>query len=305
MGLTLSKQLTEMLNGELLVESAVNKGSRFFVKIKLNEIDNVNYIYETTFKKILDKGNESNVELTKLKGRVLVAEDNEDIQELVKLLLKKIGLEFVVVENGLQAVEAAMASSYDLVLLDIQMPVIDGFTAIKQLQLKGYKTPVIAMTANIMQKNHDKVIKSGFSGFISKPINKSELYALLQEYLKPGKLSGRVKTMLTSDLLHKEPDLIDLIDKFITRMPVMRDAINKAHTEQNEDELSNLIHQIKGVGGGYGYPLLTELCSNIEFQIEGQNAENVNELIKEFNVVVDRIIEGSDENHKIAEQAQP
>ena len=110
-----------------------------------------------------------------------------------------------------------------------------------------------------------------------------------------------MKAVLTSDLLHDEPDLIDLIDKFMSRLPVMREAINKSHKENNEDELSGLIHQMKGVGGGYGYPMLTELCSNIEFQIEGQNSENVNELIKELNVMADRILEGSDENHKIAE----
>lgn len=112
-----------------------------------------------------------------------------------------------------------------------------------------------------------------------------------------------MKAVLTSDLLYDEPDLIDLIDKFMARLPVMRDAINKSHKDNNEDELAGLIHQMKGVGGGYGYPMLTELCSNIEFQIEGQNSEKVNELIEEFNLMAEQVLEGQDENHKIANQA--
>ena len=86
---------------------------------------------------------------------------------------------------------------------------------------------------------------------------------------------------------------------------MMREAINLAHSDNNEEELSGLIHQMKGVGGGYGYPTLTELCVKVEFQLVSQNSENTNALIGEFNSLVDEILEGKDENHKIAEQAQP
>ena len=118
------------------------------------------------------------------------------------------------------------------------------------------------------------------------------------------KNSKSERTVLTSNLLIKEPDLIDLIDKFISRLPIMRDAINLAHKSNKEDELSGLIHQMKGVGGGYGYPMLTELCKKIEFQIENQDYEKLNDLIEIFNAMAVKIIEGSDENHKIAEQAE-
>lgn len=110
--------------------------------------------------------------------------------------------------------------------------------------------------------------------------------------------------MLTSGILDDEPDLIDLIDKFISRLPGMWDSIRQAHKVQDEEEFLRLIHQMKGVGGGYGYPVLTELCSQIEFQTENQNHEKVIELMEEFNLMVDRICEGQNENHKIAEQAQ-
>lgn len=107
---------------------------------------------------------------------------------------------------------------------------------------------------------------------------------------------------LTSNLLEEDPDLIDLIDKFMKRLPVMQESINCAYSEDNVEELSNLIHQMKGVGGGYGYPMLTELCVNIEVQIRNNNKDNLVLLIKEFNQMTENILAGSDENHKIAEE---
>ena len=107
--------------------------------------------------------------------------------------------------------------------------------------------------------------------------------------------------MITSEILLEDPGLIDLIDKFIKRLPTLRDSINLANSEKNDEEFSNLIHQLKGVGGGYGYPMLTALCSDIEVQIKSESAENVSALLQELNLMCEKILAGSDENHRIAE----
>lgn len=87
----------------------------------------------------------------------------------------------------------------------------------------------------------------------------------------------------------------------MARLPAMRDSINIANSKKYNEEFINLIHQLKGVGGGYGYPMLTELCSDIETQIKNASVENVNSLLKEFNNMCDEILAGSDENHKIVD----
>ena len=110
--------------------------------------------------------------------------------------------------------------------------------------------------------------------------------------------------ILTSELLQEDPGLIDLIDKFMKRLPVLQDSINLAHSEKNAEEFSGLIHQLKGVGGGYGYPGLTELCVKIEFEVTNNNTDNINSLVEEFNKMVEKILAGNEENHKIAEQAE-
>lgn len=303
LGLALSKELIEMLNGDLSVESHLNKGSRFTAKLQIEEVENTNYIYESTYKEISDNVTQLNTEIPSFNGKVLVAEDNEDIQDLVRLLFKKVGIKPDIVENGQLAVELALSSNYDLVFMDLQMPVMDGISAMKKLKQQAYANPVIAMTANAMKKDREECEQVGFTGFVSKPIDRNELYSVLIQYLKQGKIFEDDNRVLTSNLLNDEPELIDLIDKFMKRLPVMLDAVNKAHAEGKEEELSGLIHQMKGVGGGYGYPMLTQLCAKIEFQITSKDAENVAILIEEFNLMADQILEGNEENHKIVNQA--
>lgn len=301
LGLTLSKKLTDMLNGELLVESKVNNGSRFTVLLPIHEVIDNEYIYNDSDKINSEIKVAADIETPQLTGKLLVAEDNIDIQELVKLLLRKVGVELEMVENGKIAVERAMKNEYDAVFLDIQMPIMDGIMAAKELRKKGYSKTIIAMTANAMKQDIDECQQAGFDDFISKPIDRNILYQKLKEFLKPMTTNsiGKKKNMITSNLLVDEADLIDLIDKFIQRLPTMRDSVNLAFSNNNQEDFASLIHQLKGVGGGYGYPMLTELCAKIEMM--HKNAEDINSTIDEFNVMCDAILAGNDENHKIAE----
>lgn len=140
--------------------------------------------------------------------------------------------------------------------------------------------------------------RADFDNFISKPIYRSILYNKFSGYLKHNDTNQDEK-MITSDLLEEEADLIDLIDKFISRLPGMRDAIREAHAEKNQEKFHNLVHQLKGVGGGYGYPMLTEMCAKIEFM--NKNGEDMESIMNDFNLLCDEILAGHDENHKIAE----
>jgi len=110
--------------------------------------------------------------------------------------------------------------------------------------------------------------------------------------------------IISSELLKEEPDLIDLIDRFISRLPGMQEAIIKAHNEKDWETFTGLIHQMKGVGGNYGYPMLTTLCAEIEMTTKEENFSKVENQLNEFNLMSENILAGSDENHKIADQSQ-
>jgi len=129
-----------------------------------------------------------------------------------------------------------------------------------------------------------------------------DLYEVAIKFLELSESDEEKLIMLTSNLLESEPDLIDLIEKFMVRLPTFHEKINSAYKEQNTEEFSNLIHQLKGVGGGYGYPMLTELCVKIELQDINDDV-NIKILMQEFNDMVEQMLAGKEANRKIAERA--
>lgn len=299
LGLTLSRQLAERLGGELTVQSAPNKGSQFTVEIAVDTVDTNDYIYEADYDVIVTRENLIKQEQPAVRGKILLAEDNKDIQALVNMFISKIGAELDIVDNGRMAIEMVGSGKYDLVLLDLQMPVMGGLEAVEEMRRKGYDKPVVAMTANAMQKDKEDCLAAGFDGFISKPINKNELYSVILEYLEEAEGAQPDDSCITSLLLIDEPETIDLVNEFIARLPILVAEINDAFEKQSWDEFSGKIHQLKGVGGGYGYPIITKVSQKIEFQMTGKNYAQVAVLVRELNKLKERIIAGKDENYKL------
>lgn len=108
--------------------------------------------------------------------------------------------------------------------------------------------------------------------------------------------------IITSELLKDDPDLIDLIDSFISRLPNMQDEIIKAYDEKNWKTFTSLIHQMKGVGGNYGYPMLTTLSIKIEALTKEENFSEVKNKLNELGLMSENILAGVDENYKIIEK---
>ena len=119
----------------------------------------------------------------KLHGRILVAEDSLTNQTLIKLLLEKLGLEAVVVEDGQQAVQKAMTEKFDIILMDIQMPVMNGFEATENLRKEGIKTPIVAVTACAMKGDDEKCFYAGCNDYLPKPIDRKKLIETISKYL--------------------------------------------------------------------------------------------------------------------------
>ena len=122
-------------------------------------------------------------------GHVLVAEDVATNQTLVRLLLERMGLDVTIVSDGKEAVEVVRAEHFDLILMDIQMPNMNGFEATIALRDQGITTPIIALTANAMQGDKDKCLEAGCDDYISKPIAKEELRRILDKFVSVGSIS--------------------------------------------------------------------------------------------------------------------
>ena len=118
-----------------------------------------------------------------LYGHVLLAEDCPSNQHLISTYLLKAGASVEIVENGLQALQRATTGHYDLVLIDIQMPVMDGLTAIRKLREAGFRRPIVTITANAMKEDKDKALAVGANDYLTKPVDVVKFYAVLKEYL--------------------------------------------------------------------------------------------------------------------------
>jgi len=191
-GLTVSKRLAEMLGGDVeLVDSMPGKGSRFRATVAAKCADEP-ATRRTSRQPIVtpQERNGTRLPAKALDGlRVLLAEDGPDNQRLIALVLRKAGAEVVVVENGRVAVEQATSQRnagkpFDVVLMDMQMPVMDGYEATGKLRRENYNGPIIALTAHAMASDREKCIQAGCDGYAAKPIVRERLIETILRYAR-------------------------------------------------------------------------------------------------------------------------
>jgi len=184
LGLAITKSLTGLLGGELTVTSTPGEGSVFTLTLPLQTADGSGRDLWNKYEKPcrIQQDPPASAEAS-LCGTVLVVEDNPSNQILISMLLKKMGLETSLANDGLEGVEAAGRQTFDVILMDMQMPRMNGYEATEHLRTQGYSKPIIAVTANAMKGDEEKCLKAGSDGYLSKPIDRKKLAELLGRYL--------------------------------------------------------------------------------------------------------------------------
>ncbi len=192
LGLMISKRLAEMLGGDITIESKPGEGSTFRVTINTGSLDGVKMIADPLSATIITPDMTATAPSTDqpaLEGRcILLAEDGPDNQRLITHFLKKAGAEVTVKENGKLAADAALAARdegnpFDVILMDMQMPVMDGYEATGLLRQKGYTAPIIALTAHAMAGDRQKCINAGCDDYATKPIGRKKLIETIRQHL--------------------------------------------------------------------------------------------------------------------------
>ena len=288
LGLNISKRLAEMLGGTIEVSSVLGEGSCFAVTIDPGE-SSVNDFAEdyAVFSKTIAVQQETSdpVKLARLSGKVLVADDNSDNQRLVGFHLGKRGIKVVMADNGQQAVEHALVDDFNLVLMDMQMPVVDGLEATELLCSSGYSAPIVALTANASKEDMDKCLAAGCVDFLTKPFDKRRLNQVLEKYLP---LAGEKKSGQSLKTFDKEFEA--LTEKFLLSLPEKKLNIEVALASQNWSELKSLMHQLKGTSGGYGFPDLGGAAAKVESLLKSQNTDGVDRLMKDFDEEFQKVV---------------
>ena len=285
LGLSISKQLSEMLGGNISVTSTKGLGSIFKLAIDMGSSSEEHLVVKTpdrNHENILPDASQRSQ--TKLNAKILLAEDNNDNQELIKLLISKTGCELDIAGNGKKAIGKAMTEDYDMILMDMQMPVMDGVEATKLLRQSGYDKPIIALTANARTKDIKACLAAGCSEFIPKPIDKKTFYASLNKHL-----NRKLNTDQTNhDAMTKIMDTLSV--KFISNLPTTLEKINTAIAEKDIPALKNVLHNLKGMGGSFGFPEISHCALQLENTLKTTHIENMTIEIKSLEKITEPLI---------------
>ena len=225
------------------------------------------------------------------KGHILVAEDNEANQELIKILLAKYGLSYDLATNGLEAVELYKKNSYNLIFMDEQMPVLDGNEAVAQIlayekEHNLHHTPISAITANVIKGARERGLSSGFDSFLGKPIILKELERVLSNYLpqlsddnilieKPQEtktIEGLDTKKLGAELMLNPEELTMLLTLFLKKMQKHIVDLQKAIEQQEYKKIALIAHSIKGSSGNFRIEILQEKASEMEKMAKKEEA---------------------------------
>jgi signal transduction histidine kinase/CheY-like chemotaxis protein len=279
LGLTISRRLVEMMGGEINLESKENEGSNFKILLKNVKISKSNVapiadIAEDLFKKIEFEA-----------AKILLVDDIKQNRQLVQEYLENTKFELSEATDGNEAVHKSRAELPDLILMDLRMPNMDGFKAVKVIRENEStrNIPVIALTASAMKSDREKIDKAQFNGYLQKPTSKNSLYAELMKFLEYHdieEVESEVVPEASTSVLKLDAEtiksiIIELEGKFDTE----RMALSKSMRVKAIKEFAIELNEF---GAKYNIKLINDYCSYLMEQIDSFNRKNIKDTIDGF-----------------------
>ena len=260
LGLVICRRLAHLLGGDVEIESELGRGTTMRLRVPTGSLEGVKMI-EGLAEAALPSDAPRISTMPLARRHVLLAEDGPDNQLLVSTYLRKAGARVTVVGDGRLAVEAARAERCDVILMDMQMPELDGYGATSKLRQLGYDGPIIALTAHAMAGDRERCEKAGCDDYMTKPVDRAKLVALVAEWA--SRSAPHEEAPLVSDLAGDE-DIADLVVAFVGELPSRSNAIRDAAKGGDTASLVRLAHQLKGAAGSYGFGAITDAAREVE-----------------------------------------
>jgi PAS domain S-box-containing protein len=297
LGMSISKELIELMGGEMEVKSEKNKGSSISFTLKLDK---------GTKGELPDKADEEIDVGVFINRRILVTDDNEINRLLATTILQAYHVHCEEAVNGIDAIEKLQQSTYDLVLMDIQMPVMDGMEAVKIIRTHLLNnTPIVALTALALKGDNQKCLDAGFNDYLSKPFEESQLLKIVALWLPKTPLRDVDQHLLKEDVSQALFDLSQLhiiakgnqgfVEKmkklFVEQTPVAIKEIKSAYVEGDYQKISKIAHRIKPSIDAMGIVSLKNEILEIESSaVEYGKSDRLETLIDKLDNIIGRVV---------------
>lgn len=315
LGLTISRRFAEALGGSLTVRSTPGQGSTFALTVGTGALAGVEMLdagrAEKDWKQRQAAAGAA-AEISLPPARVLIADDGEANRQLLELILRRAGMHVVAVENGRQAVEQAVSTSFDLILLDMQMPVMDGYSAAAALRKAGIAAPIVALTADAMQGSEARCRQAGCSAFLTKPLQMDRLLRCLEGELgkadgmaaspvlypdesrrqksRPAPQARATRQPLVSTLPMDDDEFREIVRGFAGKLREQLQAMHAAAERRDYQELARLAHWLKGAGGTMGFADFHDPARRLEESAAQRRQDLIEPTLAEIAALAGEIV---------------
>ncbi|MCO6438662.1 MAG: PAS domain S-box protein [Phycisphaerae bacterium] len=289
LGLSLTRWIAEQLGGDIHVTSVEEQGSTFTLRVAIgNCADESRLTPEDAYAELHRLRSGASATSRRLKGRVLIADDFPDARELLGLALRGAGAEVVLVGDGHEAVCEAVAQPFDLILLDIRMPGMDGNAAGRELRRRGCLAPIIALTASVSGANNLHVVDPCFDDFWSKPIPLDTLIERSAAYLQ----SADVETRESQPPPDNTAQMDEVRHRYARELPRRAETLQEAIERGAFAEAREILHQMVGTSGIVGFSEVSEAAVPVLEAVRSGNTDEAQRLLARLREIIDSATTG-------------